>query len=245
VVATGAAPRLNIIKALFEHAKVRYLVLEKVLFQNSSDYKEAARVIELAETKVWVNCPRRMFTAYSDLKLMLNREAPVTMKVSGGEWGLACNAIHFIDILAFLTESTVSKINSSDLESKVYTSRRDGYIELYGTIAVEFSNGHRLILECTHDNSPITIQLNDANSQFLIDEMKGDIHINGELSKLKMIVRYQSELSQFIATQALSFAHAEITSFDESCELHVPFIESILEFYNRTLGLDSKILPIT
>mgnify|MGYP000390591429 CR=1 FL=1 len=245
VVATGAAPRLAIIKSLLKHAKVRFMVLEKVLFQSLSDFDEAAELIKAAGTKVWVNCPRRMFTAYADLKLMLQQGMPVTMKVAGGDWGLACNAVHFIDVLAFMTESTVKNVDVSNLEDKVYSSRRDGCIEVFGTLCITYENGHSLSLECSHGDTPLSIELNNDGKLFDINETSGDITINGQLSTIKMVPRYQSQLTREVAEQAISFGHADITTFPESCELHKPFISALLAFYNQNQQLDASILPIT
>lgn len=245
VVATGAAPRLAIIKSLFKHAKVRFMVLEKVLFQNLSDFDEAAELIKAAGVKVWVNCPRRMFTTYADLKLMLKQEKPVAMKVAGGNWGLACNAIHFMDILAFITDSAVKNVDVSNLEDSVYSSRRDGCIEFFGALHITYENGHSLSLACSHDDIPLSVELNNDGSLFDINETSGDIIINRQLSAIKMLPRYQSELTKEIVEQAISFGHAKITTFSESCELHKPFISALLGFYNQKKQLNVSILPIT
>ncbi|NJM62856.1 MAG: alpha/beta hydrolase [Oscillatoriales cyanobacterium RU_3_3] len=55
-----------------------------------------------AGVKTWVNCPRRMQPAYHKLRQDLHGHSPITMRVVGGGWGLACNGIHFLDLAAFL-----------------------------------------------------------------------------------------------------------------------------------------------
>ena len=245
IIATGAGPRLSILRNLVEHVKIKYLVLEKVLFQKNSDYFEAMELIEKYNVKAWVNCPRRMFSAYGALKDRLDQSGPLSMKVTGGDWGLACNAIHFIDIFSFISDSKVLSINTSQLEQKIYPSRRENYIEIYGKLNIFFENGHELSLECLHGKHSMEIDLLCVDGSYNINEGTGDIKLNDILIDLKMVVKYQSELSQIVAEDALSLGESQLTDFNESVELHIPFITSLLSFYNENENSSVDILPIT
>ena len=46
IVATGSKPRASIVKKLLECSKVKYLVLEKVLFPQISDYEEIENLLK-------------------------------------------------------------------------------------------------------------------------------------------------------------------------------------------------------
>ena len=59
VVATTADVRRAVVEELLGHAAVRFLVLEKVLFQAPADYKAVADLCAAKGTRAWVNCPRR------------------------------------------------------------------------------------------------------------------------------------------------------------------------------------------
>jgi len=245
VIATGAAPRLSILKSLLQHARVKCLLLEKVLFQSIEDYVEAKLLIDSQKVKVWVNCPRRMFEFYASLKLKLNKTTPIVMNVEGGNCGLACNAIHFIDIFSFLTDSKVLTINTDELEQEIYPSKREGYIEVFGRLNVTFSNGHKLVLNCALDELPMDIELTCSDGIYKIDEAKGNIQLNGEHASIDVLIKYQSELSRLVAEEALAFGQSKLTVFDEACEQHIPLIKSLLSFYNKNSNLETSILPIT
>lgn len=245
VIATGAAPRLSILKNLLTHSNVKYLLLEKVLFQSIEDYAEAKKLIDSHKIKVWVNCPRRMFKFYASLKMKLDKTSPMTMKVNGGNWGLACNSIHFIDIFSFLTDSKVITVTTDELEQKIYPSKREGYIEFFGRLNVIFDNGHKLILDCTLDDLPMGINITSIEGEYRIDEANGNILFNGELTSIEVLIKYQSELSRLVAEEALAFGQSKLTDFDEACEQHIPLINSLLSFYNRNKNLEASILPIT
>jgi len=245
VIATGAAPRLSILKSLLKHTSVKYLLLEKVLFQSIEDYVEAKELINSNNVKVWVNCPRRMFEFYASLKLKLSKSSPMLMKVNGGNWGLACNSIHFIDIFSFLTDSKVLTITTDDLEQKIYPSKREGYIEIFGCLNVTFENGHKLILNCSHEEISMDINITSVDGEYRIDEAKGDILFNGEQTSIDVMIKYQSELTRLVAEEALAFGQSKLTDFDEACEQHIPLIHSLLAFYNRNQNTESSVLPVT
>ena len=245
VIATGAGPRLSVIRDLLSHAKVKYLLLEKVLFQSVEDYAEARKLIESQNVKVWVNCPRRMFKFYSSIKLNLNTSKPIIMEVKGGNWGLACNSVHFIDIFSFLTESKVVRVVNDDLENKIYPSKRKGYVEFFGVLTVTFTNNHVLKLDCTHDNMQMEIAIHSTDGTCKIDEVNGNIFYNGAKSNIEVLIKHQSELTQSVLEEVLPFGQTRLTNFDEACEYHIPLIESFLSFYNKTEGLEASVLPIT
>jgi predicted dehydrogenase len=245
VIATGAAPRLSILKSLLKHTSVKYLLLEKVLFQSIEDYAEAKELIDSNDVKVWVNCPRRMFEFYASLKMKLNKASPMVMKVNGSNWGLACNAIHFIDIFSFLTDSKVLTVTTDELEQKIYPSKREGYIEIFGCLNVTFQNGHKLIMNCSHDEIPMDINITSIDGEYEVNETKGHILHNGEQKSIDVLIKYQSELSRLVAEEALAFGQSKLTDFDEACEQHIPLINSLLSFYNRSRNIETSILPIT
>lgn len=245
VIATGAAQRLIILKSLLKHTSVKYLLLEKILFQSINDYTEAKKIIDEQNVIVWVNCPRRMFEFYAILKLKLDKENPLIMKVTGGNWGLACNAIHFIDIFSFMTDSKVISIMTDELEHQIYPSKRTDCIEIYGRLNVIFDNGHNLILDCCHNDIAMDINISSVDGEFKIDESKGYILFNDENTNIDVLVKYQSELSKLVAEQAIDLGKTKLTSFEESCEQHIPLINALLSFYKKVQNLETSILPIT
>ena len=102
IVATSSVPRKKIAMDLLRHCNVTHLVLEKVLFPTVNDYYEVSSFLEqYPNSKAWVNCPRRMSEFYFMLKEIINNEPIDCFQVDGTEWGLGCNSIHMVDLLAF------------------------------------------------------------------------------------------------------------------------------------------------
>jgi hypothetical protein len=216
-----------------------------VLFQNLDEYEEASVLLENLGVEAWVNCPRRMFDGYGALKLQLDLKQPIEMHVKGGEWGLACNAIHYIDIFAFLTSSRIQSVDVENLESTTYPSKRPGYVEFFGSMSVQFENGHKLVLNCSHDQTACLISIVDSGGLYDIDESSGIVLKNAQKTSIVIMSKNQSDLTQVFAEEVLAYGRSNLTTYTESSALHNPFISSLLRFYNMQNKTETTFLPIT
>ncbi|MCV3262395.1 hypothetical protein OGZ01_01395 [Vibrio harveyi] len=149
--ATNAAVRLGIVKQLVEKLTVQYLVLEKVLFQSVAQLVEAEKLLANAGVKTWVNCPRRLFPAYQALKQQYQGAQSVVLEVTGSNWGLGCNAIHFIDLWNYLAGFSSYKLDFQ-ADVSVIDSKRSGYKEIIGGLAAQ-AGRHKLYLQCDQTES--------------------------------------------------------------------------------------------
>ena len=103
VVATSADVRRTVIEELLDGREVEHLLLEKVLFQRLADFDAVERLIQERGVSTRVDTARRAFPIYQQIRDYFTDDPIVHMDVRGGDWGLACNAIHFLDLLSFLT----------------------------------------------------------------------------------------------------------------------------------------------
>ena len=89
IIAKTAYIRLSALKALCSSSSVRFLILEKVLFQKPSHFAEAENLLDSNSIKCWVNCVRRAYPDYIDLQDYFSTD-PITfcmwLVVIGG-WG--------------------------------------------------------------------------------------------------------------------------------------------------------------
>ena len=146
IIATGSKPRAAIVQSLLNHATVKYLVLEKVLFPSLADYFNVGRLLEDKGIRCWVNCPRRMYGSYKQIKETVDPTKPIYMTNADEDWGLCCNAIHMIDIFLYLTEETSYTVETKFLNNKIEESKRGGYIEMTGKLEVKTEKGNILTL---------------------------------------------------------------------------------------------------
>lgn len=244
VVATGSKPRAAIVKSLLSHSKVKNLILEKVLFPKLSDYDEIDQLLNNTDVKCWVNCPRRMFGFFQDVKYMLDRSKPITMVKEGKDWGLCCNAIHMIDIFMFLTDQDMYKIDTRKLIPEIIESKRNGYIEINGMLDVTTPNENRLTLVCTSDfEGDPTLTIKNGDKQIIIFESKGIMSINEKTVHFHL--PYQSEMTGLLADMILKTGFCPLTTYEKSSIYHKIFIKTILDYYNKVQGIKNDLCPIT
>ena len=67
IIATNAKVRRDIIKNLIDKSSIKYLILEKVVFQRSNDFNLIKNLLNEKNVKTWVNCARRSFAFCSSV----------------------------------------------------------------------------------------------------------------------------------------------------------------------------------
>ncbi len=250
IVATGADVRFEVIKELLESKKVKNLVLEKVLFQSIDEYYETERLLEQQNVKCWVNHPRRMFPSYKKLKDLLLGSQQISYNFQGGDWGLGCNALHFIDHLAYLVDSTDVLIDTQYLDNKIYNSKRNGFVEFNGLLNGKVG-AHTFSLYSNNAYSHSIFTIVSDKLVAIIDESMGKMDIRLKENNWKneiieeKILYFQSELTNKIISDILVDENSLLPTYSESMKLHVPFISSLLEHMNKMDNKKHKICPIT
>ena len=250
IIATSANVRFSVLQNLIKNTKVNNLLLEKILFQSIDDYFRARDIIEKHTINTWVNCPRRMYNVYGEIKKLLSGDTKLSYTLTGGDWGLGCNAIHFIDLLAYLTGSEISAIDNTGLDNVIKESKRSGFIEFTGTLHATFENGSVLRMESMSGSSePIMFTIETSKYILTISEkdriMKLKDKKTEECKTVLFDVPYQSNLTNIVAEELLLTGKCHLTTFNESMRLHLPLIKSLLGYYNSVNGSTSCVLPIT
>lgn len=251
IVATNSNVREKIVIYLAENYKIKYLILEKVLFPALDAYQNVEILLEKSGIKTWVNHPRRMFQSYQMLKTEMS-EAPKIFQVTGGNWGLGCNGLHFIDLFAFLASSEIKTIDTSKVDREVLRSKREGFIEFTGTISGTLTNGSTFtVTSITGEPSATTITIFDADSRFVIQEsgtpaiftMRKVNNFRCEEAKFQM--EYQSSLTTSLVNSLVENGTSLLPTYKDACRSHFPFIDSLLTNYRDATNSTDKILPIT
>ena len=244
VVATGSKPRAAIVKGLLNHSHVKNMILEKVLFPRLEDYDQIGKLINEKGVKCWVNCARRMFGVYHQVKDALSG-APFEMKYVGTEWGLCCNSIHIIDLFMLFSGEEEYTLDTTGLISVIEDSKRNGYIEFYGTLKIRTPKGSTLILTCSKEvvEKNLCVRIKNEEKYIEIDEANSLLSINGKQTQFRL--PYQSETTGTYADMIIKMGHISLSTFEKSVNYHKEFISKMLEFYNSLLETKTDLLPIT
>ncbi|OYU81525.1 MAG: hypothetical protein CFE23_03400 [Flavobacterium sp. BFFFF1] len=253
IVATGAAVRSKVTRQLLSNYNVKYLVLEKILFQDLASYAEIGSLINEKGTRVWVNHPRRMYKHYQKIKeLIAETEENIVFHTTGSNWGLACSALHFIDLCVFLAGSKVNTIDMDWIDPTIHPSKRANCIELTGSVKGTLDNGTGfLVTSLDGDLGDITVTVFTNSNRWIIQEGRSPKVIRlSEAGSFKEEISYhdtdyQSDLTTKMAEDIFQSGNCILPTFQEASDSHIPFIKVALEKYNTLSGTDSLICPIT
>lgn len=245
IVASGSKPRASIVKSILSVKDVKYMVLEKFLFGKVSEYDEIGKLLKTKGVKAWVNCPYRMFEGYNQLKKILDYNNPLVATFGkGGNWGLCCNAIHYIDIFLYLSNSEDYISDLSQLEHQVIDSKRPGYVELIGDYTIRTPKGDELTLQTSleGDFEPV-IHIKNGNHIISVDEGNNNIDIDGE--KITLGYTYQSGLTGRLIDDLMDKHECMLSTYEASSHYHLQFLNAVMPFINKIKGWETDACPIT
>lgn len=243
IVTTTADVRPRVVGEIAGLAAVRSWVLEKVLAQSEAGLDEIKSHIE-DRSNAWVNTPRRMMPWHQQIKSQLALNRPLELKVEGGLWGLACNAVHYLDLVTWWTGETLLDVRTDRLNPKWFEGKRKGYWEVSGLLEARFSGGSRALLSARENGDPDSLEVSDAHLSWQINEAEGlarrsdGIEIPGRIS-------YQSEMSASLVESILESGRCELPTLERSAALHRIFIRSVLEHWKRAGNPTATFVPIT
>ena len=242
--------RREMFDQLTDKKQIKNILFEKVLFQKPEDYDHVGSRLKALNIRAWVNCPRRQMESYQKLKKELADAEEMRISVSGGEWGMACNAIHELDIIEYLAGSGNTCVKELKLLPVISESRRVGFKEVYGEISGCSGRCRQFSLSCMKGTDvPDMMTITSDIGQYIIIEGKQKIICmtakNGyELEERPFVIPYQSQMTQFVMEDILLKGTSRLTEFDESARLHLQLINPMIRFFEEN-GMEEGICPIT
>ena len=247
IVATTAQYRYKVSKDLLEQNSVEHLILEKVLFQKVEEYELAKQLLDSTDTKGWVNCPRRMYPIYQQIRELVSESDSFQLDVLGSQWGMACNGIHFLDLAAYLAGESEITVSATQLEPGVVESKRDGYVEVFGGFDGKVGRGDFSLSCVKSSETQLILELKFNGTTVRIDELNGTIEraINGTYVQEKFVPLYQSQLSGIVVDQLVEQGFCQLTSYDESKSIHLPFLNMLIDHVATSTGSALDTCPIT
>tara|TARA_Y100001958_G_C21248319_1_gene580865 strand:- start:3331 stop:4320 length:990 start_codon:yes stop_codon:yes gene_type:complete len=251
IIATNAEKRREAIDRLFSIAKIQNLILEKVVFQSRVDFEDVLKVIKHKNIKAWVNCPRRTYPFFKFLKKETCSAKKIVIKISGNNWGMACNTIHYLDLFSFLTNELSFQINVDNLDSTVQKSKRRGFFEIKGKILVtsKFGNHEMELVDNDKNDNIFKQSIKLDNKEYLIDSVNRIINykVSSEQDYKSMLFEspMQSELTGKIVDSILNKKEPGLTTLEESYYLHKPMLESFNFYFSKIFKKNISYCPIT
>lgn len=250
IVATNAHVRKTAVVELLQTTRVKYIILEKLLFQKLADYNEIKELLISTDTKAWVNCSMRVMPFYQAVKQEIAGDK-IFYQVSGSQYGLVTNAIHYFDHIAYLTDTLDYKIDTSLLEFPPIPSKRKGFLELNGTLSARYDDGSMGVITCYPEGTaPVQVQILSQNVRMIIREAEGKAWVarereNWQWTEVDARIPFQSEMTTGLVEDLLGHGTCKLAPYKDSIKVHQNLLEPLLNFLNDHAGEKSALYPFT
>lgn len=219
------------------------MLVEKVVFQSETQFKEIEALAQQQGAEIYCNFVNRYFPNYQSIKERLSGR-PVTMAVLGGDFGLGCNALHYIDLFEYLTGNSAKLAASRMEENKKGNRRGNIYREVLGQLLWETARGDSLVVladELRQGGNEIIIE-QDGKTDVVNEETLKHYHYSpGQVNSSELRLLYTSSLTGIILKDIFE-GKCILPKIEETHNCHVQFFRAI----NPVFGLlENDLCPIT
>ena len=224
---------------------MKYWVLEKVLTQSWADFEAIEHAVE-ASKGAWVSHTRRQMPWRQLLKEEVAALGkPLCLEVHASNWGLACNAAHYIDEFAWWSGENCLSVDTLGLDESWTESKRSRFFEVFGSLEVEFSGDCQLTLNASTENGPIRLSVRGPLGAIDIGDTEGTAtHSDGRSLDGRLL--YMSETSVLVVRDLLQGGTCDLPTLSETRTPHRYFLDAMLKHWNESGdAAATEYLPIT
>ncbi|NOX93959.1 MAG: hypothetical protein GXP04_02355 [Alphaproteobacteria bacterium] len=226
IVSVDARNRLAALTAGLEASRPSVIVLEKVLFTRRSDYSAARELIAACGASAYVNCTRNVWPGYQKLRKDIRQVGAIKrFTVTGADWNLSSNAIHFLAAFEYLAEDEIvsAKVGNVDV---VRDSKRAGYREMVGTLQACSKKGAEISLTSTLEEARATeILIETDTTNFLVNEKSWTVTA-GASTPVALKMLHASQIHDTFA-ELLAGMDCALPRFGESARLHMIMFDAL------------------
>ena len=242
VISTPAAGRVALIEAALSLG-VRDLLCEKVLFQSVAEYKQALSLIREHGARAYVNHVARYIPLYGTMKRELQKSGDtLQVEAQSGHFGMACNLIHYLDLLEFITGEHITTLDITIDRPLLPCKRGPQFVEFTGTAKATTARGDSLTITSVEREPMLPrFEFRYGNSHIIVDENSSTWEEAGKSHDLE--VPFVSGTTARIL-QEIRDGKTLLPTLEESFTLN----QLMLDAFNHALHEiydDSTLCPIT
>jgi len=243
IFAMDARNRLAAMKDVLPVCQTSKVLLEKVLFTHWEDYAQAEQM--LSGKSCWVNTSRNVWPGYHAVKKEMNGAELLEFAISGSDWSMGSNAIHFLSIAEFLAGSPVRSLTIDPDTADIRESKRGGYKDVTGVLTGSLENGAKVnIASLDSEGEAINVTLRTSGGDFTIHEGQNLFFRNNSPdNKQAFEFCYTSQLKPMF-DEILNKGTSPLPEFGASMALHKKMIEAMNAIFYGEPSLDKE-CPIT
>ncbi len=251
IVATSARGRFELIKEIFEKTGVSQFIIEKLVSQSLSEYQGLMVFAQQHDLKIWVNCPTRAFRIHQYIKSKMDSNQPFVFSQIGGNFGLACNGIHYADLFLFYAGAGEIQSAGAVIDPILHPSKRGkDFFDLSGVLTGYSSNGSKMILAYARDHVlPDVVTIMTKQARFMVDIIGGWAQESaaGE-SWQKIDVASNTNVSyttKVFCTDIFSRRTCALPTLEECWPAHQYILTELLPHFNQLLKTENQFCPAT
>ncbi|MDB3959277.1 Gfo/Idh/MocA family oxidoreductase [Candidatus Pelagibacter sp.] len=247
IVSTTCNNRIKLFTELNKYTAFKNLIVEKPLTQSPLELKKLDLILR-NKKNCWVNTDRRSLKIYKEIKKKLNLEKKIQMTVSGENWGICCNGLHFLDLFNYMSNNQITSIKETK-KTKWIKSKRDGFYDLdNGKIKIDYGQ-HELLLMSKMNKSKIkknflNVNIKNNKNFFRIIEKPDGFDLFYQSKKKYFKNELTSIKMKKIIKKILLKERSNLPKFSNSSIIYMPMVKFFLEKW-KTYKKNSTKAPIT
>lgn len=251
IISTTSSVRKNVFETVIDQKSIDNIIFEKFLFQNESDFHEVSSLLNSYDINAWVNHARRYRPTYKKIVEQIN-DKPIEITVSGSQWGIGCNGIHYVDVYGWVTGSEVINWDNSQLQRRLLSAKRDGYVEFVGALTGNDKFGNCINLICIEGEEPRkNVSISTPKQEWIINQsINKGLHItkksDGWNSKqIPVELPYVSEITGSVVNEIINEGTCALPTYDEAKVYHIGLLRTLKDHVEKVRGESIENCPIT
>ena len=244
--ATCSEPRFGIIMDLIEYG-IKYFLVEKIAFQSMAQFDNIIEMLAANKAVAYCHSPNRYYKNFIDLKSVIkNNNDYVKLNVFGGNNGIGCNGIHFLDLFEFLTGSIICKSSALMRHDKSFKSRGPNYTDVNGLFILKNENEDQLIIyfdPMYRAGITTYIEVGDEKYIFSPRDRKEHRYKKNEIRSRDFEVLFSSKLTEIIVKDILN-GNTYLSTLEQSRNAYGFLLKEITRALGKKFNNDVK-CPIT
>lgn len=250
IVATTSAPRRSIVETLAARLSPKLYLLEKFLFPKIEDYAAVEALMAKSGARAYVHTPRPVWPGYVRLAgiLAADNDSCRQMRVSGQQWNMASNAIHFVPAFEALARAPIVAWDASGLDADPVPNKRDGYLEVTGTLKGMTRDGAELILHSAAGEAPpLSVSLSTQAREVSINEAGGTMTLRSKADGSEVSEPFGMLRASEMQETFSALSKTGSCSLPALADLAAPHI-ALIRHFNAVFfgpGQDDKACPVT
>lgn len=251
IVATQAKERCALVKKIVREYGYKKFLLEKIVSQSTKEYADLLSFARECGLSIWVNCQTRTFGVHKYIKSRLNPDEPIILTDVGGNFGLACNGIHYADLFLYYTGAGRIQKAAERIDPVLHPSKRGADIfDLSGTLHGTTDSGSDFILSYSaqHQNADI-VTITSPRGRFIFDYIAPfayECPAGGGWKEIAVRENFfVSQTSKTIASDILKKNTCELSTLQDCFPAHQYILETLLPHFNKLLGKQNNYCPVT